>query len=63
MRDVSQAGLIDNVMRVQIRDSAFILADLTDDNLGAYWEAGFAEGLGKPVIYLCEAARFDNAKT
>lgn len=63
MRDVSRAGVIDNLMRVQIRDSAFILADLTDDNLGAYWEAGFAEGLGKPVIYLCEAARFENAKT
>jgi nucleoside 2-deoxyribosyltransferase len=28
-------------------------ADLSDDNSGAYWEAGFAEGLGKPVIYLC----------
>lgn len=24
------------------------------NNEGAYWEAGFAEGLGKPVIYTCE---------
>jgi nucleoside 2-deoxyribosyltransferase len=30
-----------------------VAADLSDDNAGAYWEAGFAEGLGKPVIYIC----------
>ena len=52
MRDVAQAGVIDNLMRARIRDSAFVLADLTHDNSGAYWEAGYAEGLGKPVIYL-----------
>ena len=23
------------------------------DNRGAYWEAGFAEGIGRPVIYTC----------
>jgi hypothetical protein len=63
MRDVSQAGVIDNIMRAQIRDAAFVLVDLTHDNPGAYWEAGYAEGLGKPVIYLCERSKFDRAKT
>ena len=63
MRDVAQAGVIDNLMRVQIRDSAFVLADLTYDNSGAYWEAGYAEGLGKPVIYLCEKVKFKEQKT
>ena len=63
LRDVSQAGVIDNIMRTQIRDAAFVLADLTHDNSGAYWEAGYAEGLGKPVIYLCEQSKFDTAKT
>jgi nucleoside 2-deoxyribosyltransferase len=63
MRDVSRAGVIDNIMRAQIRDAAFVLVDLTHDNFGAYWEAGYAEGLGKPVIYLCEKAKFDKAKT
>ena len=57
LRDVSQAGVIDNIMRIQIRDAAFVLVDLTHDNLGAYWEAGYAEGLGKPVIYLCEQSQ------
>ena len=63
VREVSRAGVIDNIMREQIRDSAFVLADLTHDNSGAYWEAGYAEGLGKPVIYLCEKQKFDEAKT
>ena len=63
MRDNSQAGIIDNLMRSQIRDAAFVLVDLTHDNPGAYWEAGYAEGLGKPVLYICEKAKFDAAKT
>ena len=33
------------------------------DNSGAYWEAGFAEGLGRPVIYTCEKRYFDEHKT
>lgn len=63
MRDVARAGLIDNIMRAQIRDAAFVIVDLTHDNSGAYWEAGYAEGLGKPVVYICEKAKFDAAKT
>lgn len=59
MRDGARAGVIDNVMREKIRDAAFVIADLTDDNAGAYWEAGFAEGLGKPVLYICERSKFE----
>ena len=59
MRDVGKAGIIDNIMRVQIRDAKFVIADLTHDNNGAYWEAGYAEGLGKPVIYICEKEKFE----
>lgn len=46
--DLPRAGLIDDRLRVEIQSSDFIIADLTHDNLGAYWEAGYAEGLGKP---------------
>ena len=60
MRDVSEAGIIDNIMRVQIRDAKFVIADLTHGNNGAYWEAGYAEGLGKPVIYICEKEKFES---
>lgn len=51
--DHQTAGSIDNRMRVEIRTSRFVLCDLTHGNQGAYWEAGFAEGLGRPVIYTC----------
>lgn len=63
MNDVSRAGVIDNIIRIEIRDAKFVLVDLTHDNNGAYWEAGYAEGLGKPVIYLCEQRKFDTEKT
>ncbi len=63
MRDVARAGIIDNIMRGQIRDAAFVIVDLTHDNSGAYWEAGYAEGLNKPTIYICETTKFDLAKT
>ncbi|MBW2142727.1 MAG: hypothetical protein JRG97_17045, partial [Deltaproteobacteria bacterium] len=55
-----RAGLIDDRLRVEIRTSRFLIADLTYNNLGAYWEAGFAEGLDKPVIYTCEKTFFDS---
>ena len=63
MNDVGRAGVIDNIMRTQIRDAAFVIVDLTHDNSGAYWEAGYAEGLGKPVLYICEKTKFDEKKT
>ncbi len=54
LRPVTQrAGLVDAIIEDEIRRCRFLIADLSDDNAGAYWEAGFAEGLGKPVIYVC----------
>lgn len=37
-----------------IRDSKFVIADLTHQNNGAYFEEGYAMGVGKPVIQLCQ---------
>jgi hypothetical protein len=51
--DGQGAGLIDDQLRVAIRTAKFLVVDLTTGNRGAYWEAGFAEGLGRPVIYVC----------
>jgi hypothetical protein len=54
LRTVTQkAGHIDAIIEDEIRRCRFLIADLTDGNAGAYWEAGFAEGLGKDVIYIC----------
>jgi len=61
--DRPRPGLIDNRMRVEIRAAKFLICDLTDENRGAYWEAGFAEGAGRPVFYTCEASKFDATKT
>ncbi len=61
--DEPRAGLIDDRLRVEIQNSRFIIADLTYDNNGAYWEAGYAEGLGKPVIYTCESTHFTERRT
>jgi hypothetical protein len=48
-----RAGLIDDQIRLDIRRSRFVIADLSGHSEGAYWEAGYAEALGKPVIYTC----------
>ncbi len=37
-----------------IRESKFVVVDLTHRNNGAYFEEGYAMGLGKPVIQLCQ---------
>ena len=62
-RDKAKAGIIDNLLRLNIRDARFVIVDLTHDNHGAYWEAGYAEGLGKPVVYICEKEKFETAST
>lgn len=54
------AGLIDDRLRLELRTSRFVIADLSHGNNGAYWEAGFAEGMGRPVIYTCRKDVFDN---
>ena len=39
-----------------IKNSKFVVVDLTHHNNGAYFEEGYAMGLGKPVIQLCKAS-------
>ncbi len=44
----------------QIRDSKFLVIDVTVPNNGAYYEAGYALGLGKEVIFCCKRETFDD---
>lgn len=37
----------------EIKQSRFVIADLTGHRNGVYYEAGYAEALGKPVILMC----------
>ncbi len=53
------AGLIDTQMRARIRTARIVVADLTHRNNGAYFEAGFSEGLGLTPIYTCKKSVFD----
>lgn len=55
LTEAQGAGLIDDQLRVAIRTAKFLIADISSGNRGAYWEAGFVEGLGRPVIYTCRA--------
>jgi len=41
-----------------IEQSKFVIVDLTSHNLGAYYESGFAEGIGKEVIHICQEKIF-----
>lgn len=57
--DGQGAGLIDDQIRIQIRRARFLICELTGGNRGAYWEAGYAEGLDRPVIYTCRKDAHD----
>lgn len=44
-------GLVDRIKK-EINDSTFVIADLTDERPSCYFEVGFAEALGRPVIHI-----------
>ena len=46
-------GKICDEIIAEIRKSRFLVADLTGHRQGVYFEAGFAMGLGMPVIWTC----------
>ena len=55
---------IDDRIIAEIRNSSLLVADFTGHRGGVYFEAGYALGLGIPVIWTCrkdhlEAAHFD----
>lgn len=52
--EVQYNGQIVPEMLYQIRESRFVVAELSHHNNGAYYEAGYALGLGKEVIHICE---------
>lgn len=58
-------GKIDDEIIAEIRRSRFVVADFTHGDGGArggvYYEAGFAHGLGLPVIFTCRKDMIDKA--
>ena len=51
---------IDDEIIAEIRQSRFLVGDFTGQRHGVYFEAGFAMGLGIPVIWLCHKDDVDN---
>ena len=49
-----------NKMLEEIQNCKFLIADLTGQNQGVYYEAGYAKALGKTVIHTCRKDDFDN---
>lgn len=63
LSDQQPAGIIDDQLRAALIASRFVICDLTHGNAGAYWEGGYAEGLGRPVIYTCQKGAWEEQKT
>jgi len=56
-------NIVDEIL-IGIRESRFLVAEMTDQKRGVYFEAGFAKGLDLQVIFTCrrdemEKAHFD----
>ena len=49
--DDPHIGRIDAKIMTEIKSSRFVIADVTDQRPGVYFEAGYAIGLGLPVIW------------
>jgi len=56
---VEHAGKIDDRIVAEIRSSSLLVADFTGQRGGVYFEAGFALGLGIPVIWTCRDTDID----
>lgn len=54
-------GLVDRI-KEEIHKAKFLVADLTDERPACYFEAGYAEALKKPVIYLASKESVMNPK-
>ena len=51
---------IDTKIQADIKDSRFIVADVTGHRQGVYFEAGYAMGLGLPVVWSVRGDQLDD---
>ena len=43
-------GITDRIL-AEVRSAEFLIADFTEQRSGVYFEAGFAKGLGRPIVW------------
>lgn len=58
--DLSDLGRIDAKIETEIKRSRFLIADVTGARQGVYYEAGYAMGLGLPVIWSVRSDRMND---
>jgi len=58
---VEHIDKVDDKIIAEIRSSKFLIADLTGHRNGVYFEAGFALGLGIPVVWCVREDQLDKA--
>jgi hypothetical protein len=51
-------GDINDAILAEVKKSQFVIADFTGHRAGVYFEAGFARGLGREVIWCCRDTDF-----
>lgn len=59
--EIAHNGKICDRIVVEIRLAQFVVADVTLQRQGVYFEAGFAMGLGRPVVWTCRNDDLRNA--
>ncbi len=57
-RHIDSDKTINDRIIAEIRACKFCVSDFTGQRNGVYFEAGFALGLGKAIIYVCETDDF-----
>ena len=55
--DPAHNGQIDAHIIAELKQCRFVVADVTHASPGVYFEAGYALGMGRPVIWTCRADR------
>src|SRR5690606_9512644 len=50
---VEHNGIVNDLILASIRSAQLVVADVTQQRSGVYFEAGFALGLGRTVIWTC----------
>lgn len=62
MKRFEHNNRIDDEIIAQIKKSRFVVTDLTEQNQGAYFEAGIALGLDLPIVWTCERSEVTDKK-
>ena len=62
LEETNNDDVVDEIL-AQITGSQFVIADATGHRQAVYFEAGFAKGLGIPVIWTCNKSDFTEKRT